>query len=224
MTPTRSRLAGRVIPLALVAIALGALSGCISVLPKAAPAQLYRFGADWPSAASASSPSGPDARVAVLLDGPSFPRAAIGDAMLTTRGSEVAYIAGARWASPAVLMFNEAVQRAFDARAVRTRLTGRGELGRVQAVLRLEGREFQAEYAPGLGAPGSGGPPTVVVSLRARLTRPDGGVLAEQDFTARRAAAADRVSAIVPAFDAASVEVLTGVVAWTDAHAPAAPR
>ncbi len=212
MTPTRAR-ARLAAAACLAAVGLG---GCITLLPKTPAAQLYRFGGDEASAPSASPPSvqaGP--RAGVLLDAATLPRAAGGDGLLTVTGDQAAYIAGARWITPAVLMFSEATQRVFDDRAVRTRLTARGALGRVQASLRLDVRDFQVEYA----SPGS--VPTVAVTLHARLSRPDGTALAEADFAARRPAGEDRVSAIVAAYDAAVADVLARTVAWTDANTPA---
>ncbi|WP_174300105.1 ABC-type transport auxiliary lipoprotein family protein [Caulobacter sp. S45] len=155
------------------------------------------------------------AALGVILSQVTLPRAALGDGILTARGDEAAYIAGARWLTPAVLMFQEDVQNAFATRATTVRLIDRGQLGAATALLRLDVTEFDARYDPT-----AGGAPTVVVSLRATLTRADGRQLLQQVFTERRPAAQDRVSAIVQAYDAAVQGVMAQAVDWTQAHTP----
>ena len=207
--------------LAAALLAALSLSGCVSLLPRQPPVQLYRFGQAPPAAAvtPASSVIGRgQGTLGVVLGQVSFPRAALGDEVLTTRGDQAAYIAGARWLTPAVLMFQEAAERAFQARSSRVRLIGRGELGAASALLRLDVDEFEARY------PAAGGPPTVQVSLRATLARADGRTLVQQAFVARRPAAEDRVSAIVAAYDAATAQVLAQAVDWTDAQTPVLAR
>ena len=194
------------------------LTGCVSLLPKQPPAQLYQFGQTPPPASSAlqtlvgrgqTSPG-------VILSQVTLPRAAIGDGILTARGDEAAYIAGARWLTPAVLMFQEDVQNAFQARATTVRLIDRGQLGAAAALLRLDVTEFDARYDPAAGSE----PPTVVVSLRATLTRADGRALVQKVFTERRPAAQDRVSAIVQAYDLAVQGVMAQAVDWTQVETP----
>lgn len=214
---------------ATVAAAL-AVAGCVSLLPAGVPAQLYRFGAGTPGGVA---PQAADIgrRTGVLLDGVLLTRAASSDQLLTVAGNQVAYVERARWAEPASQMFTEAVQRAFDDRAQRVRLQARGGLGKTTASLRLFVRDFQADYGsirfPDAASKGrKNGPPpnlpapTAVVSVRARLAGADGQLIAERDFAARRPTSDNRIGAIVPAMDAAVGEVLTQVVAWTDANTP----
>ena len=193
------------------------LGGCVSLLPKQPPAQLYQFGQTPPPA---SSPSGAvvgrgRASLGVILSQVTLPRGALGDGILTARGDEAAYISGARWLTPAVLMFQEDVQNAFQVRATTVRLIDRSQLGAATALLRLDVTEFDARYDPT-----AGGAPTVVVSLRATLTRADGRQLVQQVFTDRRAASQDRVSAIVQAYDAAVQSVIAQAVDWTQTETP----
>lgn len=219
--------------LASLACAL-ALGGCgFSLLPSTPPAQLYRFGANGAAPPQPGAPvqAAVEQKATVLLDGVVMSRAALGDQILTVAGDQAAYLDGARWAAPATVLFGEAVERAFDEHARRTRLTPRGGLGHTDASLRLVVRDFQADYGaarfpppPEKGKrpppPPNLPPPTAVVALRARLTALDGRLIAERDFSVRRPAAENRVGAIVPALDAATAEVLGQVVAWTDANAP----
>lgn len=148
---------------ALTAAALMvSLSGCISVFPKAKPASLYRFGE-----AEVSVPKGPPGAMFGVLKTPSsFTRAAAGDRILTSTNGEVAYIADARWVSPAFVLFEEATARAFENDPGRARLIGRGEVAKADMMLRLEVRTFEADYVNGPKAA-----PEVVVRVRGVLTR-----------------------------------------------------
>lgn len=197
--------------LAVMALALS-LSGCISVFPKAKPASLYRFGES-----DVSVPKGPPGAMFGVLKAPSaFTRAAAGDRILTSSNGEVAYIADARWVSPAFVLFEEAVARAFQNDPGRARLIGRGEVAKADLVLRLEVRTFEADYVNDPKAA-----PEVVVRVRGVLNRnTDRALVGDQVFEARVKAADNRVSAIVPAFDQATAKVLGDVVAWTNAAGP----
>jgi cholesterol transport system auxiliary component len=193
------------------------LSACISVLPKTKPDQLYSFGHGGDAKPAAAAPSTATAP-GVLLAAVVFPRAATGDGILTITGNQSAYIAQSRWVGPASVLFREAVERAFDRSAQRSRLISRGETGRDALVLRLDVRDFEVLYPNGVGST-----PTVAVSFRARLTRPDGTAMDEKPFDVRKAAIDNRVGPIVDAFDAATSEALTGLVTWTDQTAASLP-
>jgi len=197
---------------AALAAALLGLGGCVSLFPKVKPIQLYAFGQLPPPQAGAVAPGA----VGVVLGGITMPAAALGDQILTVTGQDVAYVAGARWVVPAGAMIQGDAERAFEARGQRVRLLHRGDFGGAAAVLRLDVGDFEAHYQTPDAAP------TVVVSLRASLTRPGGALIADQTFTARQPAAENRITSIVAAYDKAVIDVLGQVVAWTDANAPAA--
>ena len=114
-----------------------------------------------------------------------------------------------------MVLFQEAAERMFDTRGGPVRLIDRGQLGAASALLRLDVREFDARYDPSRD-----GPPTVVVDLRATLTRTDGRELVQQRFTVTRPAGVDRVSAIVAAYDGAVQAALAQVVDWTEVTVP----
>src|SRR6185312_15473400 len=154
--PNLLRLAG-------VALCAAALSGCISLLPKSKPAQLYRFGV--PTAAAAPAAPAPNA-VAVFLTNGTFQEEASDDRILTVSGGKAAYIAQSRWVAPAEVLFDQAVGKAFDASPVR--LIARGQQGRFAYALRLDVRDFETRYDSG-----SKDAPTVVVRLHAALTKSD---------------------------------------------------
>jgi cholesterol transport system auxiliary component len=186
-----------------------ALSGCISLLPKSKPAQLYRFGAA--PAAAAPAPAAPNA-VAVFRTNGSFQGEAADDRILTVTGGKAAYIAESRWVAPAEILFNEAVANAFDASPVR--LIARGQQGRFAYALRTDVRSFETRYDHGANAA-----PTIVVRLHAALTRTDQSSVGEQDFEARVPAADNRVGEIVAAYSKAVADVVGKLVTWTESVA-----
>lgn len=192
--------------LAAVVAAAAALAGC-ALLATPDPVQLYRFGA------LAESPSASSAQLEpLLLRRIEMTQASAGDRILAVTGVESAYIGAARWVSPAQTLFNESLEATFAARATRVRLAHRRELSRAERILEVDVRAFEARYA----APGAA--PEVVVVVRASLFNVAGRSVAdERTFTVRRPADANRVGAIVAAFDAAVRDVNTQIVAWADA-------
>ena len=190
-------------------VATMALSAC-ALLSTPDPVQTYRFG----GAAAASSGAVVASPVQVTLRRVEFPEAVEGDKLLGVTGTEAAYIAGARWVSPAADLYMESIENAFAAQATRVRLIGPRELTRGQRSLDIDIRSFEARY----DAPGA--TPTIVVTARARmLVLPERTVSAERVFTVEQPAAANRVSSIVEAFDLATRDLNTQIVAWTDASA-----
>ena len=190
-------------------VATMALSAC-ALLSTPDPVQTYRFGGA-PAATSAAAVASP---VQVTLRRVEFPEAVEGDKLLGVTGTEAAYIAGARWVSPASDLYMESIENAFAAQATRVRLIGARELTRGQRSLDIDVRSFEARY----DAPGA--TPTIVVTARARmLVLPERTVSAERVFTVEQPATANRVSSIVEAFDLATRDLNTQIVAWTDASA-----
>lgn len=202
------------LPLAFRALTVAAaglsLAACVSLFPKTDPATTYRFGVTAP-ATPVGEPKGP--MFGVLRAPTGFVRAAATDAILTTTGSETAYIGSARWVSPAPVLFDEALAKAFDVDPGPARLIARGEVAKSDFVLKLDVRAFEAQYVDG---PKSA--PDVVVSIRAVLTRnSDRALVGDQAFEARVKAGDNRVSAIVTAFDAAVSQVLRELLLWVNA-------
>ncbi|MFO0413058.1 MAG: ABC-type transport auxiliary lipoprotein family protein [bacterium] len=193
-----------------VTLAAMALSAC-ALLATPEPVQTYRFGEAAPAASAALSVASP---TEVTLRRVEFPQAVEGDRLLGVTGTETAYIAGARWVSPAADLYMASIENAFTAQATRVRLIGPRELVRARRSLDIDVRSFEARYE----APGRA--PTIVITARARLLAlPDRTVAAEQVVTIEQPATANRVSAIVEAFDIATRDLNTRIVAWTDASA-----
>lgn len=198
-------------PVVLLLVLAGvALSGCVSLLPKAAPAQLYRFGEALPTATPASpSPS----RFTVQMLPIDFDRASAGDLILTVSGDEAAYIKGARWITSAASEFEGAVVTAFARDQGAARMMARGEAVRPDFQLKLSVRHFEVRYAHGRAAP-----PDIAVEVYAALSRAeDRTLVGERTFTASIPASDNRMGAIARAFNQAVGQVLGEMAKWVDA-------
>lgn len=196
----------RVLSLAALAVSL---SACISLFPKSEPSQLYRFDGAAPAAAEAAP--APSSRFGVARANGSFVQSAASDRILTINGDQVAYIAESRWVSPAAVLFNEAMTRAFDANTGAARLMSRGERGRADYFMRVDVTRFEAIYDRGLKAA-----PEVAVTLRVALVRADRTLAGSTLIEAKARAGDNRVSAIVAAFDQAVGQALGELITWTN--------
>jgi cholesterol transport system auxiliary component len=195
--------------LGLAGLLVLALSGCISLLPKSKPADLYRFGGPLNAAQAAR---GPDGKVGVFRTHSEFQRESAGDRILTVTNGNVAYIAGSRWVAPAAVLWDEAVLAAFDADPGPVRLVSRGEPAAAAYLLRVDVRNFEAHYDDGPKAA-----PTILVRVRATMMKgADRNGVVEQIFESKVRADDNRVTAIVAAFDKAVRDVLGQLVTWTD--------
>jgi cholesterol transport system auxiliary component len=190
------------------------LAGCISIFPKEKPVQLYRFG-DHP-AATAPAPPAQGAPLLVRATIGGFDWAAAGDRILTVEGDKTAYVAGARWVEPAMILLDAALRTAFE-RSGRARLLTRGDLAAADAHLSLDVRTFEVRYAAGPNAP-----PVVVVRIDADL---EGARIpsshSQRLFAVETPAKTNSLGAIVEAYDGAVGEALRQIVAWTNSVRPA---
>lgn len=198
----------------VAAAAVASLGGC-ALLSSPDPVNLYRFGTTPVGGAAAIEPA---SQVQVAMRRPEFVQAAREDRILGVTGSEAAYIAGARWVSPANVLFSDSLEEAFASQAQRVRLVGPRELTRSNQALDIDVRTFEARY------PAPGTAPTVTIVARVRLLNAqERTVSAERVFTVEQPASANRVSAIVEAFDVATRDLNTQIVSWTDQNARANP-
>jgi len=206
------RLNGLLRAAAAGALALS-LAGCISLLPKSKPAQLYRFGENHVTAPDPAPPT--TSAVGVFWGGGAFQRESAGDRILTITGQKAAYVAGVRWVAPADVLFQQSVERAFEAKGGPVRLIQRGARGSTQYVLRMDVRNFEARYDGGPNAA-----PTVLIRVHAALVRDrDSQLVSAEVFEATARAQDNRVGAIVQAYDEALAQVLDKAVAWTNTTA-----
>jgi cholesterol transport system auxiliary component len=195
--------------LALTAASLG---GCISLLPKEKPVQLYRFEAK-PGAASAAAAPPAAGGFTVRRTPVSFERAAAGDRILTIEGDQAAFISSARWVTAAPVLFEAALGRAFQGHAGPAHLRDPGEPGPSDYMLKLDVRTFEVRYDRGRGEA-----PTVDVEIYAALAaRRSTGPDATHIFQAQAPAASNSVHAITEAFDQALGKTLGELTAWVDA-------
>jgi cholesterol transport system auxiliary component len=195
--------------LAVVAAAgmAAALSGCITLFPKTAPAQLYRFEASVPAAQQ--SGAAPFQVRAAPID---FTGPAAGDAILTSTGDEVAYLANARWDAPASDMFADTLAHGFETAGGPARLVDVSAAGHDDYRLQVAVTRFEARFDQGPTAP-----PTIVVRVHATLVHEkDLTPAGDRVFEASVPAASDHISDIVPAFDQATTKVVTDLVTWVN--------
>ena len=195
----------------MLVVAASLLAGCISLFPKTDPAQLYRFGATTPQLQDVASG---EPSFGVLLVPTGFDRASAGDRILTVTGTQAAYIKDARWVTSSVALFDSALQRAFDADQGHARLVDRAEIARIDYVLKLDVRTFEARYDRGQAVA-----PTIAVEVHAALDRThDRTVAGDRSFKASVTASDNRVGAIAQAFDQAVAEVMGELVAWVNSR------
>ncbi len=205
---------------ALLAIAGLSLSGCINVLPKTKPIQLYRFGYA-PEAKKTDKDTAPvavpvnGAAIPVQLGQIDFPQEAAGDRVLTTEGNEVAYASGSRWAAPASELFQDAIKEGFSRSATTVRLDRRGS-STSSYRLDMIVHHFESAYKRGK--------PTVSIELDARLIRlSDRVVVGQRYITADVGVRHSDMSQMAEAYDQAATEVVQALVGFTQETVAANP-
>ena len=194
-------------PVSAAAVLAVTLAGC-SLLSSPEPVQLYRFGDVQPSASTSTA-----GRTMLVLAPIEFPAAARGDRILSANGGQVAYLGGARWISPAEVLFADSLHATFLRDARRVTVSDRREVPGSARVLDLDISTFEARYTNGVDYP-----PTVMIIGRARIVGPDRAVVAEQIFQIEADAAENRVSSVTASFDEAVAGFNAQVVAWADAN------
>ncbi len=123
------------------------------------------------------------------------------------------HFAGMRWNAPLHAAIEQLALGEFRARSGLRAVVPDRSVERPHYWLEIEVVAFQAEYAR------RGGPPVVEAHFVARLgDASTGRVLANIDADASRRATANRMSAIVAAFESAADAALDRVIATTDAR------
>ena len=204
-----SRATGMAGSIVAALLALG-VAGCVTLLPKAPPVQLYRFAWHEPAAVPATAPATGAASTTIAALITSFQPAAANDRLLSVTGSEAADIAGARWVSPAVSLFQTALDQALDGRGGRLSRVSHGEPATADLRLSIEVERFEVEYDQGAGAA-----PAVRIEAHAALDRPGTpAARRERGFAVVVRASDNRVAAIVHAYDEAVSQTLDQLVVW----------
>jgi cholesterol transport system auxiliary component len=205
--------------LILVAGCALALSGCVSLLPKGKPAHLYRFGQTMSAGQAPAAAAPAVAKVGVLRANASFQQESAGDRILTITGEKAAYVGETRWVSPAAVLWDQAVTRAFEDNNAPVQLVARGEASRADYALRIDVRNFETRYDDGPETT-----PAVLIRIRAVLTNnQDRDHPAERIFEIRAPAASNRVTSIVPAYDKAVADILNQLTSWANAQVAPTP-
>ena len=192
-------------------ILAGCLSGCITLLPKEHPVQLYRFGANREATTPPPRLSGTPFTVRAAVG--AFDRASAGDKILTVTGEATAYIADARWVASAQSLFESAMIARFDASGGPAALLDRGELATSDYRLVVSVQRFEVIYARAEAEP-----PVIDIQIDASLEPArDPKTRQARIFEARAPAGANTLAAIVGAYSQGVGEVLGQLVAWVNA-------
>ncbi len=199
---------------ALTAAVCLVLGGCVSLLPKTKPVQLYRLSAVSAPASSEQAASSASS-LTIARGNIDFDSAAATDRILTVQGSDAAYIAGGRWVSPAPVLFQEALMRAFQADPSAPHLVDRGGVSRANLMLSLDVQAFEARYDQGPDAA-----PQIVVKVHAvLLSHDDGHAVGEKTFTTTARADDNRIGAIVEAYNQALGALFKDMIGWSGGFA-----
>jgi cholesterol transport system auxiliary component len=199
-------------------------SGCAGSLfkTKVAPPTLYLLAvvppADAAAAGAASAPAAElKADLAVLK-----PRVRAGldndRIAVLYRDRRLDYFADARWSGPLDEVVQDLVVQLFHSRAGLRNVSGDASAFASAYWLEIEVADFQAEYAgaaQAAGGPADGGaPPNVHVHLLARIgSSADRRIIARFEADARQPATANRLGAIVDAYNRAANQALMQIAA-----------
>ncbi|BDX00242.1 ABC-type transport auxiliary lipoprotein family protein [Maricaulis maris] len=200
----------RFIRAALVGLSALSVSACVSLLPESEPVSVYRLSAPQPAELTG------DHWTVVEIDVPNAPRGLSGDQIAIMRnGSSLAYIAGARWISPAPRLLQSLVIDTFNANNAQLAPTRADDGVRADYELRLDMQEFEAIYDRGEGVA-----PLIRVRISARLVAEQGRQFAgARVVTAEARATNNRTSDIVAAFDDAAQAASREIADWTASRA-----
>jgi cholesterol transport system auxiliary component len=194
---------------ALLALALDGCSGLRSSAPETVSYVLRAPGAA-ATAGTTSVPSGPLAtrslKVVRVVAQPGYD----GDRILLLGADRsLGHFAASRWVEPLPAVLGTlAVESLRNSAALRTVLDETAPFAS-DFTLRLTIRRFDAEY------PSAGAPPRVTVSLACTVARADRTILANFVVQSQADAAADRMGAVVAAFEQATQQALGETVQRT---------
>lgn len=196
--------------IALGLLALLPLGGCVTLLPKQKPVNLYRFSYD-PAALGKDNgvrpaPQNPTV-IPVALNIVMFPQASAGDRVLTSENDQLSYVADSRWAVPAQVLFTEALSDGFARAGRGLELETRGP-GAAAYRLELDVRKFETDYHHGKAM--------VCVDMDARIVRiSDHGIVGQRYVTADVGLQHNNMTDMVEAYDKATTEAVMTLIDFT---------
>jgi len=209
------RWAARSLAATFTLAAILALASCGGSLfqSKIPPAAVYQLSAQYEAAQSAQSAQdkGPDIPADLSVLRPHV-RTGLDNNLIAALYPDrrLDYLADARWSGPLDELMQDLALQAFRGRANLRSVHAQESAFGGGYLLSLYVNDFQAEYSQSEGAP------TVHVHLLASVgAAGDERILARFEADARRPAAANRVTAIVEAYNQAAEEALAQIVADT---------
>lgn len=183
-----------------------ALAGCNGLSISGPPPKLYTL-----TPKSTFADDLPAVSWQLAIDRPTSPAGLATTRIAVARGPHVIdYYAGAQWIDDAPNMVQRLLIESFENSR---RIVGVGRQSvslRSDFVLRVELREFQAEYANGAEVP------TINVRIGVKLVRmPQRHIVAATSVERLVPAADNRIGTIIECFDQALGKVLRDIVVWT---------
>lgn len=198
----------RMIALFAAALSLAgcSLSSTLGLAPSAPPVA-YSL-----KPAQSAAPAAPPVRWQLLVEEPSTVARFDTQRIALSLGPRLDYYADVAWADRLPALVQSALVESFE-RSGKIESVAREAAGvRGDLSLKLDIREFQANYASG----NTDAPPEARVRVAAKVVEPQRReVVASENFEATVRASSARLSDIASAFDAASQQVLARVVEWT---------
>ena len=191
-----------------------ALTGCVTLLPKTKPAQLYRFGYTPELVEQKAEAAGTAGRAVgmaptgIVFGTVTFPQDSAGDRIVTVEGSEVAYVAEARWTSAASGLFKDAISTGFARGGQSVTLEPRGPTA-ANFRLDISVRKFETDYKRNR--------PTVSVALDARLIRlSDRMVVGQKFISADIPVRKSDMSLMADGYNQATTQVVTSLIDFSE--------
>lgn len=182
------------------------LSGCSGLSLGGPPPQLYTL-----TPKSTYPANLPLVDWQLAIDRPTSPAGLATTRIAVTRGPHtIDYYAGAQWIDDAPNMVQRLLIESFENSKHIIGVSRESVSLRSDFVLRVELREFQAEYTDGVAAP------TINVRINVKLVRlPQRHIIASTTVDRAMAAPDNKIASIVDTFDQALGKVLRDIVVWT---------
>ena len=191
-----------------------ALTGCVTLLPKTKPAQLYRFGYTPELVEQKAEAAGTAGRAVgmaptgIVFGTVTFPQDSAGDRIVTVEDSQVAYVAEARWTSAASGLFKDAISTGFARGGQSVTLEPRGPTA-ANFRLDISVRKFETDYKRNR--------PTVSVALDARLIRlSDRMVVGQKFISADIPVRKSDMSLMADGYNQATTQVVTSLIDFSE--------